>query len=673
MAREPEPEEPAVEAFKKANVRTVQRVIELAAKNAARQARRNRPRHGPGMVARALDAALANHDRTARHKPSIRLTAPDTGGRPYHFGYTVVIKGERRRSEGKDAAAGPTAAASRRGTVTKRRAEPNAAPARKGARGASTKEGAHQAYVERDAAVARDGESVETIDQGRDQARGRSDERAAGLDPDAVRERERQPERAEAGRDEPGLEPTRSGAGAARPAQHEPPQPEERGIDAAPPRGPAPGWDADQDADPERSGDRASPAERGRVNGAETRGRTDGGATGRDQVGDARLAMDFVEDAMGNRPGLSEGRRESAAQAYIEDGRKAPKVRGQANSFGTIGDTLEERMRFWDLVHEHESSAGGRTQSRLVLELPHEAPPRARHEIVRRFVKEFEDKGIPYWASIHEPTKDNDARNHHAHVVFTDRPMARMRHPETGEEVWDFTVAETYKKKNRVRKTHFPHRQNRDPDMRRRDWVKDSRKRFAAIVNDVMVEEGIDVRYDPRSYKDMGLDVAPMKNVNRILADKSRSREFVVMDPEWTRRMIDAEMREASIRRDGTYLRLREVERNIQEGLRHTKAPRRANGKLPRSMRLSPTHRMSRTMAERLADGVLRVERDRLATRFVDEATERTLKQVIEATGGRTDKKGRPIALGKDAPDPDDLRDLNEAAKQELSAFAAER
>jgi hypothetical protein len=108
-------------------------------------------------------------------------------------------------------------------------------------------------------------------------------------------------------------------------------------------------------------------------------------------------------------------------------------------------------MEFLDLVHQHESAKGGRTQSRVVLELLHEATADDRHEIVRQYTDEFRRKGIPFWASIHAPTKDNDARNHHAHVVFTDRPMAKMRHPETGERVWDFTIAEKYK--NQTRRT----------------------------------------------------------------------------------------------------------------------------------------------------------------------------------------------------------------------------
>jgi hypothetical protein len=382
-------------------------------------------------------------------------------------------------------------------------------------------------------------------------------------------------------------------------------------------------------------------------------------------------AMAWFEDARRDTPGLAPTSTESAAQAYVEDPRKVSRVRGRASSFGTIGDTLEERMAFWDLVNEHESSAGGRTQSRLVLELPHEATARMRHEIVRRYVSEFEDKGLPYWATIHEPTKRNDSRNYHAHVVFSDRPMAIMPHPETGKPVWDFTIEQQWRTRTsgNLRISH-PYRQDRDPQLRERGWVKASRARFAGIVNDVMVENGMGVRYDPRSYKDMGLDVTPMVNVDRILQDKANARPFVVMDAAWTRRMIDAEMREAALRRDETYQQLREVETRIAEAAKRTRAPKLANRDLPRSMRLRPGHGLAPTAAERLAAGMLEVRRDALATRFVDEATARTLSHVIEATSPR---RGAPRPLDGPVPDAASMATLHAAAKEEAEAFGRER
>ena len=489
MARPPEIDDP-VEAFRQANISAVGRIIERARqeadRNAARATRQNTSisRMSAGLLSKTVDAAMAHYGRTAKVRPSIRVTAPDTGGRPYHFGFTTVTKGQRASAKAgasKGSAKGAAAAASK-GSAAAKSPKGKGAATKGGSRGrptANTVEGAHQAYTERDAAVERDRMSIDSLDW--------APAPTAAKDPGAARGASEDLE------EDQRIAPARSpNQRATEPERDEAPDTAAK----------VPGPGTERGTSPEHQpdiGDENPQAER------QTRQRTP-----------ARSAMDFVEAASRDRPGLAETQSEAAAQAYIEEPAKVARVRGTTSSFGTIGDTLEDRMAFWDLVNEHESSAGGRTQSRLVLELPHEADAFARHKIVRRFVQEFEEKGIPYWASIHEPTKNNDSRNFHAHVVFTDRPMAKMPHPDTGEDAWDFTVAVAHRDSTRHTRIRHPFRQNRDPEMRERSWVKKSRARFAEIVNDVMIEHKVGIRYDARSYKDMGLDVTPMAHVSRV-------------------------------------------------------------------------------------------------------------------------------------------------------------
>ncbi len=647
MAQEPTVEDPIV-AFKKANMNAIRRVMDRAQEKSEQLSRRPGAKAAfrRGALTRALDHALADHGRTAKTRPSIRITAPDTGGRPYHFGLTTVTKGKRAPRGSRNTATGPagpaaapsrSVAAANTGTAGASAGKPAATAAMGGARGlgraAKTREGAHQAYTERDGAVERD---MQPVDPDLLQRANNLDGQGQETEPELAIKEER-----------------------------------ERGLNIQ------------EDAAEERTREPPSqtPAEAGmdidEMLGAAKAARREAAADPADNVMSARErhedAMAWVEDRH-SEPGLSGDRSEAAAQAYVEDPAKVARIRGTTSSFGTIGDTLEERMAFWDLVHEHESSAGGRTQSRLVLELPHEASAKARHQIVRRYVQEFEDKGIPYWATIHEPTRHNDSRNYHAHVVFTDRPMSKMRHPETGQEVWDFTVEEVHIKKNRVRQVRHPYRQNRDPEMRDRGWVRESRKRFAAIVNDVMVEHGVGVRYDPRSYKDMGLDVKPMESVSRILADQAKKRRFVALDPEWTRRLIDAEMRETALRRDAAYQKLQAAEQRLQEAARQSAIPDRANRHLPPGMRLSPGHTLGSRIAQNLAERMARAERDRLAVQYVDEATEKTIARIIEATGNDRAWKGRGAAAAEAAGvDPNALRTLHEAAQEEMRNFTEEK
>jgi len=363
-----------------------------------------------------------------------------------------------------------------------------------------------------------------------------------------------------------------------------------------------------------------------------------------------------------------------AAQEYIEDpGKVAPQTRhGHSNSFGTIGETFDERVAFWNDVTKHEREKDARTQIRLVLELPHEASPAARQEIVKKFCQQYEDLGVPYWASIHAPTKKNDHRNHHAHIVHGIRPTKRMIDPSTGKMEWDFTIAEAYRTSSRNKKYRHPFRQNVVKAFRDRDYVRDTRKRFAETANEVLRAHGYDVRYDPRSYKDMGLETEPMKHVSRVVADKAKVRDFVVLDAAWTRRLIDQEMNAAAVERDKTYMELKAVEKKLSGLANDIRKLKEVNAKLPDKMKLSPMSRLSVNRAKELSQEMLEVEHAKIAQRFADEATARTIQHIIDSTapvsahrGGKT-RRVQPTQHGPEAPNPEALKLLHEAAKEEM-------
>lgn len=605
--------EPLIEFFKDANINAVSRVVERARNMAEKAARRNasasRVPRKAGALVKCMNKAMAAYGRSTKGRPSIRRTAPDTGGRPFHYSHTTITKNGSSRS--KNAAGGTGASPS---TATRKLAAPAGARAKKSG---STREGKHQLYVERADAL----------------------ERGVSLDQWRIIEAELDVGRDitdELGSDAPGQEQSRT-----------------------------------KDLGAERSNAQDVAQE---IGGHDRPGQDQGDEleTEKDRSRGQAKARNWVDDVLSMEPGLSGRATEQAAQEYIENPSKAPEARmGMTSSFGTIGETLEERLKFWDLVHDHESDKGARTQTRLVLELPHEATPRQRHEIVRRFTDEFQARGIPYWASIHAPTGRNDDRNHHAHVVMTERPMRRMPHPATGEIVWDFTIQVQHKDKTRHTHTRYPHRQTRDPAMRDRGYVRASRARFAAMVNTVMEDSASPVRYDPRSYEAMGVDTEPMRNVARVLADKLDKRQFVVMDAEWTRRTIDAEMQAAAARRDATFAALQNTDQRLRDIAQDAKRSKAANAKLPANLRLSPGRVLARKAQDLVMNRMLGVRRDRLATRFVDEATLTALRHIAAATApAKVGARSRRVHDPETAPDLEDLAALHAAAVEEIAALA---
>lgn len=148
---------------------------------------------------------------------------------------------------------------------------------------------------------------------------------------------------------------------------------------------------------------------------------------------------------------------------------------------------------------------GGRVQTRLVVELPHEMSPAQRLALAKEFCAPYGDKALPYWAVIHAPNAHNDSRNFHLHVNLYDRPAARIQNPETGNSVWDFEYVEHFVTARWQKRSRRPFQQKKLREMNSLDWVKKERERFSALANSHLQAAGIAKRLDPRRYEEMGV------------------------------------------------------------------------------------------------------------------------------------------------------------------------
>lgn len=187
---------------------------------------------------------------------------------------------------------------------------------------------------------------------------------------------------------------------------------------------------------------------------------------------------------------------------------------------------------------------GGRTQTRIIAELPHELDGRERLQIVRDFTQKLAEKSFPYWAVIHAPDANNDARNYHVHISYYDRPAARVADQDKRGEVWDFEIEEliTYKSKNGGAKRRMtrPHQQNRLRETNKQDWITDLRKHWETVSNRVLEDAGVSKRYNLGSYESMGIELAPLKHINPRTFNKERKGELTEEGPILARRQWDA-------------------------------------------------------------------------------------------------------------------------------------
>jgi hypothetical protein len=175
---------------------------------------------------------------------------------------------------------------------------------------------------------------------------------------------------------------------------------------------------------------------------------------------------------------------------------------------------------------------GGRTEYRLVFELPREFDREQRARALELLCRRFDEAGCMYVAVIHAPDPHNDQDNYHIHLDFYDRRCRRLDGSERDlenvkpqfrpyiaaemkggrfrEEVrggaWDFTVKRTYQS-NKKKKTHRPFgAANKSKPLRDREFVTKVREDFAEDVNAVARDAGMGELYDPRDYAAMGIN-----------------------------------------------------------------------------------------------------------------------------------------------------------------------
>lgn len=185
---------------------------------------------------------------------------------------------------------------------------------------------------------------------------------------------------------------------------------------------------------------------------------------------------------------------------------------------GKLLSAIRDEMESWDWQKPPirlRKGRGGRTQFRLTAEFPQGIDTASRLRITARFCQELRSIGVMYTAAIHAPDHHNDERNYHLHIAYHDRPAKRMP-----DGRWDFEIKE--KVPNQWNRFRYPHRQPKiselvhDPEGG--NWreyqgalIYRMREFFSEICNEELEKVGSDRLFDPRTYRDMGIDQVPTK------------------------------------------------------------------------------------------------------------------------------------------------------------------
>ena len=138
-------------------------------------------------------------------------------------------------------------------------------------------------------------------------------------------------------------------------------------------------------------------------------------------------------------------------------------------------------------------------QRRIVMELAHELDDDARERCTQQWcARNLGGHGVAWHAAIHAPENNNDERNYHAHIVYTQFALER----EEDRPRWTFEDSETLPTPAQVIKTlsgNGPEKRKGSAALIktwRADWAEIQNREFATIA--------ALKRYDHRSYRDQG-------------------------------------------------------------------------------------------------------------------------------------------------------------------------
>lgn len=157
------------------------------------------------------------------------------------------------------------------------------------------------------------------------------------------------------------------------------------------------------------------------------------------------------------------------------------------------GDRIEDRAKFWNDVEAHHKRGDAMVAREVVVALPAELSPAERRRLAEDFAKELVNGyRIAIDLSIHEPGKEGDERNHHAHLLMS------ACHVELDGSLG--------KKCNEL-----------DPIHCKRNHVENLaerfRERWADLVNERLKENGVDQRIDHRTLAAQGIDREPTQHL----------------------------------------------------------------------------------------------------------------------------------------------------------------
>lgn len=210
----------------------------------------------------------------------------------------------------------------------------------------------------------------------------------------------------------------------------------------------------------------------------------------------------------------SAGRSATAAAAYRAGAEIVDQRTGEVHDYTRKGGVVSaeivapdhapawahDREALWNAAELAENRTNSQVAREFLIGLPSELDADQRQQLAREFAQSLVDRyGFAVDVAIHQPDKDGDQRNHHAHILATTRRMGPDGLTEKTRELDDRT---------RIKLANG----EKGPAWGAVEtvWV---RHQFEHLTNSALERAGLDERIDMRSYKDQGLELEPTQHM----------------------------------------------------------------------------------------------------------------------------------------------------------------
>ena len=163
----------------------------------------------------------------------------------------------------------------------------------------------------------------------------------------------------------------------------------------------------------------------------------------------------------------------------------------------TPPDLATSRQALWNAQERAETRKNSRVAREVIIALPHELSDAARLALVRGYATAIMKRyGVACDYAVHSPDKNADARNHHAHILFTTRRMTRNGLGEKTRELDDKTQG--------------------------KEEIHALRALWEELCNDALKTAHRPERVDKRSLKERGIHRLPEPKQGAIATQRER-------------------------------------------------------------------------------------------------------------------------------------------------------